>query len=289
MVGCPNALAASSACRVTDRWSSPHFSVVAEFCISRWTVETACPAPSQPVWPAYWIDTPNRSSFSASRAAQDAWDIYREELGLLPPDLVLPLRDEYDRSDVARVLRLASFGLNAGRVVKALPLPWMIESTGGWPQGLLDVHIAMIPQADRDSTPFGQRRLSVLAVVHRLWASLRLGHLKDWVQGWVPKSVFSLGNGVSSVGAWFSTALDIEKVLAQIGSDQLHVMVADVIKSFDTVDGSILDCALGRLVCLLGLGRSTSLIIVRFVSGLSWPRAWRSRGVGMAASHRGVL
>ena len=186
MVGCPYALAASSACRVTDRWISPHFSVVAEFCMSRWTVETACPAPSQPVWPAYWIDTPNRSSFSASRTAQDAWDIYREELGLLPPDLVLPLRDEYDRSDVARVLRLASFGLNAGRVVKALPLPWMIESTGGWPQGLLDAHIAMIPKADRDSTPFGQRLLSVLAVVHWLWASLRLGHLKDWVQGWVP-------------------------------------------------------------------------------------------------------
>ena len=31
------------------------------------------------------------------------------------------------------------------------------------------------------------------------------------------------------------------------GNDQLHVMVADVIKSFDTVDRSILDCALGRL------------------------------------------
>ena len=29
--------------------------------------------------------------------------------------------------------------------------------------------------------------------------------------------------------------------------DQLHVMVADVIKSFDTVDRSNLDCALGRL------------------------------------------
>ena len=31
------------------------------------------------------------------------------------------------------------------------------------------------------------------------------------------------------------------------GGDQLHVMVADVIKSFDTVDRSILDCALGPL------------------------------------------
>ena len=63
----------------------------------------------------------------------------------------------------------------------------------------------------------------------------------------MPKSVSSLGNGLSSVEAWFSTALDVEDVLSGTGGDQLHVMVADVIKSFDTVDRSILDCALGRL------------------------------------------
>ena len=61
---------------------------------SRWTAEVACPVPSQPVWPACWIDTPDRSSsFSSSsiRTVQDAWDIYREELGEVPPDLVLTL------------------------------------------------------------------------------------------------------------------------------------------------------------------------------------------------------
>ena len=51
---------------------------------------------------------------------------------------------------------------------------------GTWPQGLLDAYIALIPEADGDSTPLGQRPLSVLPVVYRLWASLRLGHLKDW-------------------------------------------------------------------------------------------------------------
>ena len=44
----------------------------------------------------------------------------------------------------------------------------------------------------------------------------------------------------------FSTALDIEEVLSGVGGDQLHVMVADVINFFDTVDRFI-DCALGRL------------------------------------------
>ena len=104
----------------------------------------------------------------------------------------------------------------------------------------LDAYIAMIPTADGDSThPLGQRPLSVLPVVYRLWASLRLGHLREWVEGWLPKSVFGLGNGLSSVEAWFSTALDIEEVLSGTGGDQLQ--------SFDTVDRSILDCALGRL------------------------------------------
>ena len=63
----------------------------------------------------------------------------------------------------------------------------------------------------------------------------------------IPQSVFSLGSWLSSVKAWFSTALEIEEVLSGAGGDQLHLLVADVIKSFDTVGRSLLDCALGRL------------------------------------------
>ena len=178
---------------------------------------------------------------------------------LLPqePYLDLPRITGRDLQEVARAKKSTAGGLDgwAWNEIKALPLPWfsgailleLVESTGIWPQGLLDAYIAMIPKADGDSTPLGQRPLSVLPVVYRLWASLRLGHLREWVEGWLPKSVYSLGNGLSSVEAWFSTALDIEEVLSGTGGDQLHVMVADVIKSFDTVDRYILDCTLGRL------------------------------------------
>ena len=76
---------------------------------------------------------------------------------------------------------------------------------------------------------------------------------------------FSLGNGLSSVEAWFATALDIEQVLAGVGRDQQHVMVADVIKSFDTVDRFIL----GGMVFQAGSGRRTLLVIVRFAYGSS--------------------
>ena len=51
----------------------------------------------------------------------------------------------------------------------------------------------MIAKADGDSTPLGQRPLSVLPVVYRLWASLRLGHLRDWVEGWLPEVCIQLG------------------------------------------------------------------------------------------------
>ena len=105
----------------------------------------------------------------------------------------------------------------------------------------------------------------------------------------MPKSVFSLGNGLSSVEAWFSTALDIEEVLSGTGGDQLHVMVADVIKSFYTVDRSILDCALVGLVCLVGFVGLISHFIDTFGFGLSMLRALVNLGVGTVVFHRVVL
>ena len=42
---------------------------------------------------ACWIDTPDRSSSSVSRAVQDAWDVYRDELGVVPLEVVIALRD----------------------------------------------------------------------------------------------------------------------------------------------------------------------------------------------------
>ena len=63
-------------------------------------------------------------------------------------------------------LRLVVLMVGLEMKLNALPLPWfsglailleLVESTGTWPQGLLDAYIAMIPKADGDSTPLGQR------------------------------------------------------------------------------------------------------------------------------------
>ena len=102
------------------------------------------------------------------------------------------------------------------RELKALPVSWFdelarilakVEELGVWPEGLLDAYIAMIPKVGGDSTPLGQRPLSVLPVAYRIWASARMKQLEGWFQSWVPSSVYCAGNGKSSVEAWLKRSL----------------------------------------------------------------------------------
>ena len=142
------------------------------------------------------------------------------------------------------------------RELKVLPVSWfdevariltLVEDTGVWPDSLLDACVAMIPKTDGDATPLGQRPLSVLPVVYRIWASARMVQVEGWFNSWVFDSVFSAGSGTGSVEAWCTTALDIEEVLAGAADSHVHLFVADVIKSFDTVDRGILDCVSSSL------------------------------------------
>ena len=174
------------------------------------------------------------------------------------PEIVLPPLNGQMLYD-AVASKYASAGSLDGwnwRELKALPVCWfdglgailgLTEETGVWPEGLLDAYMIMIPKAEGNSTPLGQRPLSVLPVVYRLWVTVRLEHLQEWCDSWLPDSVFSAGKGRSSVDAWYSTSLDIEEAISGIVDDDIHVFVADVVKSFDTVDRNILDCVLSSL------------------------------------------
>ena len=74
-----------------------------------------------------------------------------------------------------------------------------------------------------------------------------LAHIHHWFYSSVPDSVLSARKGVSSIDTWYATMVDIEEVLSNTHQGDFHVFVADVVKSFDTVDRDILDCALGYL------------------------------------------
>ena len=120
-----------------------------------------------------------------------------------------------------------------------------------------------------------------MPIVYRLWASVRLAHLKEWFHSWVPDSVFSAGKGVSSVDAWYATSIDIEEVLSHARPSDFHIFVADVVKSFDTVDRNILDCTLGRLVTAWFRGVYFSFhreVRLRFMLAAGLGAAWTRDG-----------
>ena len=101
-------------CAVADRWFPPHFSVLARFRIDAWMADVSCPVACQPLWPACWMDIPDRSSSSSSRVVQDVWDVYRDVLGVVPGDVVSALMDAASRSAVDDFWTIWSRSAEAG-------------------------------------------------------------------------------------------------------------------------------------------------------------------------------
>ena len=67
-----------------------------------------------PLWPACWLDTPDRSSSSSSRIVQDVWDVYRDVLGVVPEEVVCALKDAAFRSAVDDFWSIWSQNAEAG-------------------------------------------------------------------------------------------------------------------------------------------------------------------------------
>ena len=85
LLACPIALAAASACYVLpDRWFTPHFAVYAEFSLSAWDATVDRARTYFPLWPACWLQRPDRSRSSASQEVRDIWDVYIREVGFAP-------------------------------------------------------------------------------------------------------------------------------------------------------------------------------------------------------------
>ena len=155
--------------------------------------------------------------------------------GWLPllPEVSLPCLTGQMLADVVQRKGVTAGSLDGWgwRELKVLPVSWFdqlariltkVEDFGIWLGGLLDAYIAMIPKNDGDATPLGQRPLSVLPIVYRVWASARMSQLEDWFKSWVPDSFFSAGGGRGSVEAWYTSALDIEEVLSGASDSHLH-------------------------------------------------------------------
>ena len=69
----------------------------------------------------------------------------------------------------------------------------------------------------------------------------------------------------------------------------VHLLVANVVKSFDTVDRGILDWVLSSLGLPAGFDIHTLSIMLMSGLGLSWLLVWVSLGLAMGAFPRGAL
>ena len=78
---------------VPDRWFPPHFSVLAEFSLSSWDATVDRARTHSPLWPACWLQSPDRSRSSTSPEVRDIWDVYIREVGFVP----LVVREELAR------------------------------------------------------------------------------------------------------------------------------------------------------------------------------------------------
>ena len=182
---------------------------------------------------------------------------------------------------------------------KALPVSWLdrlaailtlVEESGAWLGDLLDAYMIVIPKAEGNRTPLGQRPLSVLPIVYRLWANVRLTHLQDWCDSWLPDSLFSAGEGRSSIDAWYSTSLDSVESISGVVENEVHLFVADVVKSFDTSNRNILDCVLLTVVslllwdCLVSFVMFILNIMLVYGSCSNWQLDWGILGPVMVSS-----
>ena len=85
VLACPIALAAATACSVLpDRWFTPHFAAYAEFALSAWDATVERARIHSPLWPACWLNCPDRSRTSQSHEVQNIWDVYIREVGFVP-------------------------------------------------------------------------------------------------------------------------------------------------------------------------------------------------------------
>ena len=85
---CPNALAASTDCRVlVDRWFRPHFAIRAHFGLGAWSAKVQIVRSVSPLAPACWMDHPDRSRHSASKPVLEAWAVYLDMLQYVPVDV----------------------------------------------------------------------------------------------------------------------------------------------------------------------------------------------------------
>ena len=102
---------------------------------------------------------------------------------------------------------------------------WMkaIERTRRWPSDQCKARAVFLSKSDNASAdPMDDRILKITSTLYRVWASVRMADLEDWIKGWADKAMFAGVPGGGAEEAWYLTQLDFE--LKRLGGMQITPM-----------------------------------------------------------------
>ena len=63
---------------------------------------------------------------------------------------------------------------------------------------------------DDPADPMAYRVLKITSALYRLWAGVRLHHMRPWVQSWDDPALLAGTQGRSAQDGWYATALSLE-------------------------------------------------------------------------------
>ena len=228
-----------------------------------------------------------------------SWESFLRHYGHLIPELPVfplqPLTSARLRASLAKMSSHSAAGLDCWevRTVKALPDELLdglcvlfdtIESTGHWPAALTTGYLCLIPKTDSDGSPSNLRPLSILSVIYRLWASVRLKELMIWQESWAHPSQTGFRSSLECSDSLYPLALDVERALLE--GRELAGCFLDFEKAFDLLP---LHEILLPLATRLGLPGPFVLCLSNLYSRLT--RVFKhAKGFGSAiTSDRGIV
>ena len=130
--------------------------------------------------------------------------------------------------------------------VKRLPAPLLkrmavflnaVEAAGQWPVGLERAIVSLIPKEEEvSSAEF--RPISVMSVIYRLWAAVRLQDVMAWQEAWIHHSQHGARKLHGTADVFWPLALRVEHAL--LTGKPLYGLSLDYQKCFDSLPQKIL-------------------------------------------------
>ena len=110
-----------------------------------------------------------------------------------------------------------------------------IEHGADWPTAMRVTRAVFLSKDSEDTqNPLAQRILKITSGIYRKWGSLRMRHLRPWIQAWDDDAIHAGTPGKGAADAWMNTAIDLEEAKAKL--QKIAGGSIDVYKCFDQLN-----------------------------------------------------